>query len=600
MAVGSLIFSSRAICLILYLYLILGDLTCTKSTCKLSLKNGAVLTCSMEAPVVKIPCVSRCRRSTVKTQPLSIRRKVAVGTQILVQASIATLLLQLSGDIHCNPGPIDMTKSNKRCLSFNARSLCSTNKLSDGTIINNLRSFQNMVYAENLDLVAVTETWLKDSISDKEILPYGYHILRKDRATNMRGGGVLLALRNDIEYNQITSEHWSELEIVAAEFLDNAGTKCLVSICYRPPNCNLAAWLDLFTKFLQLTECYDKVLITGDFNFPELTWESNLVSNSTELTSASAVEFRELIYDFYLQQTNTHPMRLANILDLIITNCPETISDISCISPIDMDMFSDHKLLFFDFCLHTKATCLDSRKVFNYRLADWEGLFEKLSQIDITSNVVLTGDSGASDGDARNHASAYNVTTENIDEIWRCWNELFLKAVTQYIPTKTIRRRNTPPWFDSELKHLINKKETARRKAKITGKTQHVEKYRLLRRLTKKLISKKRYDFYQTLPNVLKRNPKRFWSVFKTVSNSSSVPNKLYWSHDDITSTAETPTDIANLLNTYFNSMFKSPLTNEQYEHYTVDVELCEALDEILISPDEVEAVLQSLDTEKA
>ena len=108
------------------------------------------------------------------------------------------------------------------------------NKLTDGTIISNLHSFHNMVYAENLDLIAVTETWLKPTISDKEVLPHSYHVIRKDRALEKPGAGVLLPLRNDIQYSQLINEPWSELEIVAVELLHNADNKYLVAVCFVP------------------------------------------------------------------------------------------------------------------------------------------------------------------------------------------------------------------------------------------------------------------------------------------------------------------------------------------------------------------------------
>ncbi len=90
-------------------------------------------------------------------------------------------------------------------------------------------SFQNLVNGENLDLITVTETWLKDNISD-EILPYGYNIIRKDR--------------DGLKYNRINSGNWSNsLEIIAVELTDNTSKKTLLSVCYRPPNCNLVVRL---------------------------------------------------------------------------------------------------------------------------------------------------------------------------------------------------------------------------------------------------------------------------------------------------------------------------------------------------------------------
>ncbi len=261
------------------------------------------------------------------------------------------LLILLAADVATNPGP-SSCKKNIRCLSFNARGLCSFNNLSDGMLVSNLMSFQNLVYGVNLDLIAVTETWLKDNISDNEMLPYGYNVIRKGVVSDKRGGGVLLAIRDSLKYNRITSRNWSDdWEIIAVELTDNTSKKTLLSVCYRPPNCNLAEWFDLLTSFLQVTENYEKVIITGDFNFADLTWGSTITSNiiSAKLYST---EFRELIYDFFLQQINIYPTRLGNILDLILTNCPEKVSNVSCVPAIRMNLFSDHNLLFYDIDLH--------------------------------------------------------------------------------------------------------------------------------------------------------------------------------------------------------------------------------------------------------
>ena len=72
-----------------------------------------------------------------------------------------------------------------RCLSFNARSLA--NKISE---------FQSLVVY--FDMVAGTETWLKQEIMNCELLSQNnFKIHRKDRA-NRIGGGVMLAIRDNI------------------------------------------------------------------------------------------------------------------------------------------------------------------------------------------------------------------------------------------------------------------------------------------------------------------------------------------------------------------------------------------------------------------
>ena len=86
---------------------------------------------------------------------------------------------------------------------------------------------------------------------------------------------MLIAIRDSIPYKRIVaneSPDWSEkLEIVAVEIEMKSSRKILVSVCYRKPSCDPKEWLKFFTSFLETCSTYDKVLITGDFNFPDLT-----------------------------------------------------------------------------------------------------------------------------------------------------------------------------------------------------------------------------------------------------------------------------------------------------------------------------------------
>lgn len=52
------------------------------------------------------------------------------------------------------------------------------------------------MYSSQVNILAITETWLHDLILDNEILPCGYVIYRNDRST--RGGGVMLAIKDDV------------------------------------------------------------------------------------------------------------------------------------------------------------------------------------------------------------------------------------------------------------------------------------------------------------------------------------------------------------------------------------------------------------------
>ena len=154
----------------------------------------------------------------------------------------------------------------------------------------------------------------------------------------------------------------------------------------------------------------------------------------TPIISSASKDLQELVYDFFLQQMNMYPTRSHNILDLILTNAPESIH-VSCVAPNSSDLSSDHNLLLFDFKYHVKQLSRDLRTVFDYSKADWESLYKILS-----------------------------VQNDDIDQEWRNWSNRFLEIVSRHIPTKVIKKRTSPPWFDHEIRHLLKKKETANKR----------------------------------------------------------------------------------------------------------------------------------------
>ena len=113
--------------------------------------------------------------------------------------------------------------------------------------------------------------------------------------------------------------------------------------------------------------------------FPDLTWNSE--TNQDITPSPCAIEFREMIYDFFFQYVKIFHTRLNNILDLVLTNSPECVGDLCCISPTSVNMFSDHNLLRFDFQVHAKLSPRTSGTVLEYHQADWENLHMPVSRL---------------------------------------------------------------------------------------------------------------------------------------------------------------------------------------------------------------------------
>jgi hypothetical protein len=117
-------------------------------------------------PQHRYGCVGEASSTTVKLH---------AGILLAKTSMTAVGLVMLSGDVSSNPGPGVTTGADKRylidCLYFNARSLVhKTDKL--------------QTLAVDVDLIAVTETWLRPDIIDCKILPTNdFSIYRRDRVS---------------------------------------------------------------------------------------------------------------------------------------------------------------------------------------------------------------------------------------------------------------------------------------------------------------------------------------------------------------------------------------------------------------------------------
>ena len=122
--------------------------------------------------------------------------------------------------------------------------------------------------SKDVDIVAITETHLDDSIDSLELFPNTYTIFRKDR--NRRGGGVLIAVKNNIcclprhDLNNVDSNCSTEmlwLEIRCK------GNKCIIfGVFYRPPNSTFDPLIIIYEKLSLLSHTSSEIVLTRDVN----------------------------------------------------------------------------------------------------------------------------------------------------------------------------------------------------------------------------------------------------------------------------------------------------------------------------------------------
>ena len=129
------------------------------------------------------------------------------------------------------------------CLSIchkNAQSLAS---------MPHLEKLREMTINEDPHLIAISETWLDETIPDNKVNLPNYHIVRHDRIKK-GGGGVCLYIRNDItsysvietSRNVVPTEYTKQSEYIFVKINFNKNT-LLICVVYRPPTVSLRSIL---------------------------------------------------------------------------------------------------------------------------------------------------------------------------------------------------------------------------------------------------------------------------------------------------------------------------------------------------------------------
>ena len=178
------------------------------------------------------------------------------------------------------------------------------------------------------------KTWLTHFIYDEEILPKGYTLYRKDRES--RGGGVLIAVNDHLPSILFPSP--PDLEVVTVRLCPPRNT---ISICavYIPPNPDVLyiERLIAFLNFLSTNET--SLIITGDFNQPDICWAS---LSGTSLVSNHFCDF------VFVSQLITCPTHIkGNTLDIVLTNDEKLVDNLS-VSKCSSSLPSDHYLISFN------------------------------------------------------------------------------------------------------------------------------------------------------------------------------------------------------------------------------------------------------------
>jgi len=282
------------------------------------------------------------------------------------------------------------------------------------------------------DIILLTETWCNPSTSDASLALMGYKLeteLRRDRTdtANGIGGGLLVYARDNVQILPYDKHSKSEFNQFCEFSIVTNREKLNVILTYRPPSSGPANTASLCEILRSLDS---NTVLIGDINLPGVNWTENQADSKGR-------ELLNTVTEESLQQMVSFPTHLkGNTLDLVITNCPERIIDITDQGRLGR---SDHCILHIvmESQLHIVSRDQAGR---NWRKANMEALQSELASVPWEEE--LTG--------------------KQTEEAWLSFRKVLDTAIEKHVPltrTRCTLNRGDPADDKEKEAEMENSKE---------------------------------------------------------------------------------------------------------------------------------------------
>lgn len=185
-------------------------------------------------------------------------------------------------------------------LNINARS-----------IVNKTNELESVLLSHSPHVVVITETWLHGEISDTDLIPPAYKIIRRDRTS--RGGGVAIVVKSSVQVILLSQSEDTESLSVKLNIYGHVFVLCAI---YRPPDASSDYLLKVRDHISQFNK--NKLLVVGDFNLPGVDWD-RVTSGACSVLDANVLF--DMMFDHNLVQVVREPTRhgtgVDSLLDLV-------------------------------------------------------------------------------------------------------------------------------------------------------------------------------------------------------------------------------------------------------------------------------------------
>ncbi|CAG2101114.1 unnamed protein product, partial [Medioppia subpectinata] len=396
-----------------------------------------------------------------------------------------TIRLNLSGDVHPNPGP-------------NPTSQCNILQLNINGIRNKLSELIDFISSHNIHIIALQESKLTARITTPKIP--NYSPIRQDRPNSRGGGGLLVYVHNSIPYSTQTSIPNLSIPLPAQQqtihFYINNKQYTLINLYVPPPPQPPYTYCPDFSS-LSTT---NNLIIVGDLNAHNPFWLSSQSSDT-----------RGSLLDDHLSQL---PLIILN------QNCPTrvapnsnptspdlTISSANIATRLNWQtlpkLSSDHLPIIISLTLASPISINPPRYYINFKKANWIH-FSKLADEYLANYSALDYPS--------------------IDVAEKTLRSHILAAAKLTIPAG--RRTTHIPSFTPQIKQLISQRDSLRRSLASSPLPPSPEDSTKLSDLNSQInseiasLKRKRWqEFTETLSHTT--SPRLLWNTIKAINNNT-------------------------------------------------------------------------------
>lgn len=395
-------------------------------------------------------------------------------------------------------------------------------------------TFYTNLLSQEYNMIGITESWLCESVLSSELFDYRYTVLRRDRATAGRGGGVVLAIDNSIVYESIDTK--PNLECILIK-IRNKSMSVYVSVVYFPPNSGLEMYESFFNMFEQILTCErGNVLILGDFNLPCYTG----CDEKSRIT-------REFLSVHDLRQVNEVNNFMGRRLDLVICSIETDVFGVE--DPlVPEDRYHPALALSIPMGVIRQSEKHNKKKTYCYDFAkgDYLGLYESVRDYDWSGLLEC------------------NSVDVAVDLFYRGMYWCVDRAVPKYEVKQTATPLKFPLWYTVNLIRKIRKKNRLHKS--MTRGTASASEEAVYRQLRKDISGQIRNEYRQykiTIQENINSDPSSFWSFVKSKSLSGGIPRTMKWGNNLFTTSSE----IANAFARHFQSVHEQPDLSQCINH---------------------------------